>query len=46
MLSLYLLIPLSLVLVGVACWFFFFAVDSGQLDNLDEIGKRMPDDED
>ena len=43
--SLFILIPLSLALAGLACWFFFFAVDSGQLDDLDEIGRRMPDDE-
>ena len=45
MLSLYILIPLSLALAGVECWFFFYAVDNGQLDDLDEVGKRMPDDE-
>ena len=42
--SLFILIPLSLALAGLACWF-FFAVDNGQLDDLDEIGRRMPDDE-
>lgn len=31
----YLLIPLSLVLLGVAIWGFFWAVKSGQFDDLD-----------
>ncbi|NNC98969.1 MAG: cbb3-type cytochrome oxidase assembly protein CcoS [Gammaproteobacteria bacterium] len=31
----YLLIPLSLVLVGVALWGFFWAVKNGQFDDLD-----------
>jgi cbb3-type cytochrome oxidase maturation protein len=29
------LIPLSLLLVGVALWAFFWAVDGGQFDDLD-----------
>jgi cbb3-type cytochrome oxidase maturation protein len=33
---LYMLIPLSLVLVVGAVWAFFWAVDSGQFDDLDE----------
>lgn len=32
---LYMLIPLSLVLVVGAVWAFFWAVDSGQFDDLD-----------
>jgi cbb3-type cytochrome oxidase maturation protein len=31
----FLLIPLTLVLVGLACWAFFWAVSSGQFENLD-----------
>lgn len=31
----YILIPLSLVLVGCACWAFFWAVGSGQFEELD-----------
>ena len=31
----YILIPLSLVLVGVAIWAFFWAVGTGQFDDLD-----------
>jgi cbb3-type cytochrome oxidase maturation protein len=33
--SLAILIPLSLVLVGIAVWAFFWATDSGQFDDLD-----------
>lgn len=33
--SLYLLIPLSLVIVAVAVWLFFRMADSGQFDDLD-----------
>lgn len=29
------LVPLSLLLVGVAVWAFFWAADSGQFDDLD-----------
>lgn len=32
---LYYLIPLTLMLVGVACWAFFWAVNDGQFDDLD-----------
>ncbi len=31
---LFLLIPLSLILLGVAIWAFFWAVDKGQFDDL------------
>ena len=41
----YLLIPLSLVLLGVAIWGFFWAVKSGQFDDLDSPGLTMLDDE-
>jgi cbb3-type cytochrome oxidase maturation protein len=43
--SLYILVPLSIAIVALACWFLFHAIDTGQMDNLDEIGRRMPDDE-
>jgi len=33
--SIYLLIPLSLVLIGVAVWAFFWAVEHGQFEELD-----------
>jgi cbb3-type cytochrome oxidase maturation protein len=32
---LFMLIPLSLVLVALACWAFFWAVGNGQFDDLD-----------
>ena len=31
----FLLIPITLVLAGIACWAFFWAVGSGQFDDLD-----------
>ena len=34
--SIYLLIPLSLVLVGVAVWAFFWAVNRGQFESLED----------
>jgi cbb3-type cytochrome oxidase maturation protein len=34
--SLYLLIPLSIVLVAVAIWAFFWAVNRGQFDDMEE----------
>ena len=34
--SIYLLIPLSIVLVGVAIWAFFWAVNRGQFENLEQ----------
>lgn len=33
--ALYMIIPAALVLVGIAVWIFFWAVDSGQFDDLD-----------
>ena len=44
---LYLLIPLSIVLVGVIVWAFFWAVRSGQFDDLEGPAHRilMDDDE-
>lgn len=33
--ALYILIPVALVLVAFAIWLFFWAVDSGQYDDLD-----------
>lgn len=35
------LIPLSLVLVVGAVWAFFWAVDSGQFDDLDEAANSV-----
>jgi cbb3-type cytochrome oxidase maturation protein len=42
----YLLIPLGLVLVGFGLWAFFWAVGSGQFDDLDSPGwSILSDDE-
>ena len=35
MAALYILIPVAVVLVALAIWVFFWAVDSGQFDDLD-----------
>lgn len=35
MLALYVMIPAALLIVGVAVYIFFWAVDSGQYDDLD-----------
>lgn len=42
----YLLIPLGLVLVGVGLWAFFWAVGSGQFDDLDSPGWSVLSDDD
>lgn len=43
---LYLMVPLGLVLVGVGIWAFFWAVGSGQFDDLDSPGwSVLTDDE-
>jgi cbb3-type cytochrome oxidase maturation protein len=44
--ALYLLVPLSLVIVGLAAWVFFGAADSGQFDDLEGQGARILRDED
>jgi cbb3-type cytochrome oxidase maturation protein len=44
--ALYLLVPLSLVLVGVAIWLFFGASDSGQFDDLEGPALRILRDDD
>jgi len=45
--ALFLLVPLSLALVGLATWVFFGASDSGQFDDLDGPALRiLLDDED
>ena len=38
---LYVLVPMGLVLCLVAVWAFFWAVNSGQFENLD-VGQRQP----
>ena len=42
----YLLIPLSLVLVGVIVWFFVWAIQSGQFDDLEGPAHQILMDDD
>ena len=44
--SLYILIPLSLVIVALAAWIFFGAADSGQFDDLEGPALRVLHDDD
>ena len=44
--ALYLLVPLSLIIVAFACWIFFGAADSGQFDDLEGPGIRVLHDDD
>jgi cbb3-type cytochrome oxidase maturation protein len=44
--SLFLLVPLSVFLVGVAIWIFFGAADSGQFDDLEGPALRILHDDD
>ena len=37
--SIYLLIPLSIILVAAAIWAFFWAVNRGQFDDMDESAR-------
>lgn len=46
MLIVYLLIPLSIILLALAIWAFFWAVNSGQFDDLDTPAERILHDED
>lgn len=39
--SLYLLVPLVLVIIGIAIKVLFWAINSGQYDNLDTEGHRI-----
>jgi cbb3-type cytochrome oxidase maturation protein len=39
--SLYFLIPLSLVVVALGIWLFFWAVNNGQYDDLDGESERI-----
>ena len=43
---LYVLIPLALLVLGVAVWAFFWAVGSGQFDDLDTPAMRIVRDDD
>jgi len=42
----YLLIPIAIVLVGIIIWVFFWAVKSGQFDDLEGPGHKILMDED
>jgi cbb3-type cytochrome oxidase maturation protein len=42
---LFVLVPLSLVLLGIAVWALFWAIDSGQFENLDEAARSIQDEE-
>ncbi len=42
---LFILIPLSLVLMGVAVWALFWAIDSGQFEDLDAAARVPQEDE-
>ncbi len=44
--SLYLLIPLSVIVVFIALWIFFRAMDGGQFDDLDGPAMRILQDDD
>ena len=46
MTALYILIPVALLLVAFAVWLFFWAVDSGQYDDLDIPAHRILFDDD
>ena len=43
---LFLMVPLGMVLVGLGIWAFFWAVGSGQFDDLDSPGWSVLGDED
>jgi len=43
---LFVLIPLSLALLGVSVWALFWAIDNGQLDDLDAVARAVPGDDD
>ena len=43
--SLYLLIPLSIVLVTAAVWAFLWAVNRGHFEDVDEPAKSILDDD-
>lgn len=42
---LFILIPLSLALMGVAVWALFWAIDHGQFDDLDAAARSVIDDD-
>jgi cbb3-type cytochrome oxidase maturation protein len=42
---LFMLIPLSLALLGVAVWALFWAIDAGQFEDLDRAARSIQNDE-
>jgi cbb3-type cytochrome oxidase maturation protein len=44
--SLYLLIPISLLLIGLLAWIFFWSVKAGQFDDLEGPGEAILMDDD
>ena len=44
--ALYLLVPLSLIIVAIALWIFFGAADSGQFEDLEGPALRVLRDDD
>lgn len=44
--ALFLLVPVSVLLVGAALWIFFVAADGGQFDDLDSPAHRILQDQD
>lgn len=44
--ALYLLVPLSVIIVAIAVWIFFGAADSGQFDDLEGPALRILNDDD
>lgn len=43
---LYVLIPLSVVIMAGAAWAFFWAIDAGQFDDLSQPARAILEDED
>jgi cbb3-type cytochrome oxidase maturation protein len=43
--SIYLLIPLSILLIGLGIWAFFWAVNSGQFDDMEDPARSILDDD-
>ena len=46
MAALYFMIPAAVIIVGLAIWLFFWAVDSGQYDDLDSPAHSILFDDD
>ncbi|AKD25960.1 cytochrome oxidase maturation protein, cbb3-type [Polynucleobacter duraquae] len=44
--SLFLLIPISLILIGLLAWIFFWSVKAGQFDDLEGPGEAILMDDD